>query len=723
MSKMRLIVKKAYDHLRYTLDEEVLNVLLSPEQHKLICAPAGGTKTSLTQMAVALLKLEKLVTGLRHNRKVNSPYDRIASSISRDRILCIVFNRHNAEDIKTVHGKMFDSIYAQSYFSYDPSDEHYSDPSVTASTLHAYSLSIIKDNLDVLKLRSFDLTAETKTRPQFESIIKSVMAESSVPITNSLINNIRQLYDLYVGLKLYETPEDRPLTDTVQFELVLQGMDVPAKYLREIFTKYDKRKKLLRLFEFSDQLRLADQILNIPEKREYYSNYFEVIVADEVQDFTPLMFSIYKSLVGPNTKTITVGDPDQSIYSFLGAHEDAIGQFNNIMGIEAKRFDLAVNRRCRVNTMPFARNVIALNPTRVNREIITNKPDGILNRVDFSKPEEQIQTTYSILMSKPVRTTGILFRNKQQSVLLSRYLFIRKIAVNYINAHAFNDHRLYTMFIDLLYEVFINKTMRGLTMLYRILPFKYDSLKEFLQIDEKGISAKCPNPQFWANIDFTPLYGQNSYFSINGQVEFVKEVARDSNSVIAADVIPRLADMFYHNYAAYLTDIKEDPFAPTILTWVKSDLALGYGLARSIEQFSQTTNNLISQSRSMHAYNISTIHGTKGLEFNRVILNLEGDDVPHQRNISPNALMFQEEEENRLYYVASTRQIDELHVLCNVAKPHRLGDPKFFEGAKQAELKPVFSNSMPDTLAKKDIDEEIVATPRGRSRRISILED
>ena len=68
MSGMRAkyveMVKQVYGRLGYTLDHEILDVLLDDAQHKLVRAPAGGTKTTVSMVWVNLEKVKRMVNFL-----------------------------------------------------------------------------------------------------------------------------------------------------------------------------------------------------------------------------------------------------------------------------------------------------------------------------------------------------------------------------------------------------------------------------------------------------------------------------------------------------------------------------------------------------------------------------------------------------------------------------------------------------------------------------------
>jgi DNA helicase-2/ATP-dependent DNA helicase PcrA len=71
---------------------------------------------------------------------------------------------------------------------------------------------------------------------------------------------------------------------------------------------------------------------------------FKRVMADEVQDFSPINHAMLDRLVGPSTRLLAVGDPNQSIYAFRGAQ-------TNSMALLKERFNmnempLSVSFRC-----------------------------------------------------------------------------------------------------------------------------------------------------------------------------------------------------------------------------------------------------------------------------------------------------------------------------------------------------------------------------------------
>src|SRR5690606_6315003 len=95
----------------------------------------------------------------------------------------------------------------------------------------------------------------------------------------------------------------------------------------------------LRIIDYEDMLRLpvlSGNIKPLPTSA--------LVVLDEVQDYSPLMFSFLLKLVEPGTTVLMIGDPSrQSLQQFSGASPALF----NVMAdyFNCVRLRLTVNRR------------------------------------------------------------------------------------------------------------------------------------------------------------------------------------------------------------------------------------------------------------------------------------------------------------------------------------------------------------------------------------------
>lgn len=83
---------------------------------------------------------------------------------------------------------------------------------------------------------------------------------------------------------------------------------------------------------------------------------FDWIFFDESQDASLMAIELFKKCIKRGTRIICAGDPDQSIYMFAGASEDA---FNKIISDrKTTLFTLPITYRCAKKIVKFANNIV-----------------------------------------------------------------------------------------------------------------------------------------------------------------------------------------------------------------------------------------------------------------------------------------------------------------------------------------------------------------------------
>lgn len=97
----------------------------------------------------------------------------------------------------------------------------------------------------------------------------------------------------------------------------------PKEYAA-LFMNYERQKSSWNLADYTDLLEFWHEQITHGLCRVPWTQ----ILVDEVQDLSPLQLSLIKGLLpASGNGFFGIGDPDQSIYSFRGAHGDALGFF------------------------------------------------------------------------------------------------------------------------------------------------------------------------------------------------------------------------------------------------------------------------------------------------------------------------------------------------------------------------------------------------------------
>ncbi len=115
-----------------------------------------------------------------------------------------------------------------------------------------------------------------------------------------------------------ETPQT--IRDAWQaINLARERLEAPPQNFAPLLQRYAAQKSAWNLADYTDLLEFW---LERVSSGQYPPNWSHVLV-DEVQDLSPLQLTLVRALLSPTGEGFFgIGDPDQSIYGFRGAHGD-----------------------------------------------------------------------------------------------------------------------------------------------------------------------------------------------------------------------------------------------------------------------------------------------------------------------------------------------------------------------------------------------------------------
>lgn len=128
--------------------------------------------------------------------------------------------------------------------------------------------------------------------------------------------------------------------------------------------------------DFDDMmLKCLELFKQCPKELERWQECYEYILVDEFQDINTLQYRLVKMLAAPDNNLFVVGDDDQSVYGFRGAHPGLMFEFEkDFRG--CKRVTLDVNYRCRAEILERAVKLIRYNKERFDKKLVSNKGKG-----------------------------------------------------------------------------------------------------------------------------------------------------------------------------------------------------------------------------------------------------------------------------------------------------------------------------------------------------------
>ncbi|MDL2266825.1 UvrD-helicase domain-containing protein [Desulfovibrio sp. OttesenSCG-928-G15] len=166
-----------------------------------------------------------------------------------------------------------------------------------------------------------------------------------------------------------------------------ERLELPAPEYMEMERRYLAQKNGWNLADYTDLLEFwMEQISG-----GVYSCPYSHILVDEIQDLSPLQLSLVRALLAPSGEGFFgIGDPDQSIYGFRGAHGNCLHFFQESWsGVEV--ISLKRNYRSRGGILQAAHAL--LGDAATGEELIAQRKDAAALHL-FNAPTADAEATW-----------------------------------------------------------------------------------------------------------------------------------------------------------------------------------------------------------------------------------------------------------------------------------------------------------------------------------------
>lgn len=643
------IIKIVYSLLGYQLQPDVLLALLAEPTAELVLATAGGGKTTMSQVKAII---EKIV---RRDEKGNP--------LAGNKMLCLVYNKQNVGQMQRKHAELVTKLYAKGLTGVKI------DKTITCRTMHGFCDEWKNQYIAQLGLLGYTLLKDNAINRVFQSLTRVFAKKYEMKEEEFNIANLTQLYNL-----LHESlmPYDR-MDEVSKFE----DFKYDKSIVIEIFEAYDKMKTSKRVYDFTDMLIKVLELLKTNEKaREEMQMHYSYIIADEIQDFTPIMMEILRWIVGDKTPLLCIGDEDQCIYGFRGA------DIYNTLDFEAKFkggkvYSLGANRRCGKEIFEAAKFVVGHNRLRFDKDMFSTKAGG---NVEYRKYYSQVGQLINIVNElkdmplKDLDDTIICYREKSSSLRLTSMLEEHGLPFYVISGFSPYSHELYKHLIGVLDLMSLARDREYLVNLYKITELSKAECQKVINYDAK-------NKKFRDENDYKHFIDR-SYGEFGKRVGFLKAMNQIHilSQRIDTEPMKNYFEEVFEIFKKYFwnwkkkknnnTDVDEY-FEEQIKKIFMSDLvydAFSKSHARKEEQFK-------SNQHTQSGIAVSTFHKLKGLEFKNVyMIDLADDIFPNYSRIDLQKYPEKvseglKESEVRLMFVAMTRAIDNLYMYYDGDNP------------------------------------------------------
>jgi DNA helicase-2/ATP-dependent DNA helicase PcrA len=445
----------------------------------------------------------------------------------------------------------------------------------------------------------------------------------------------------------------------------------------DLYASYEKAKRRTGNVDFGDLILMPLQILrHHPEVRERTRQRFRIVLVDEYQDSNVAQFELLRELWEPGLYLCVVGDDDQSIYRFRGAEVGNILSFPEVFpGTEVVR--LEQNYRSTQAILDAASAVVSNNRGRLGKTLWTENTGGELPVVSCLEDQEaEADRCAAIVRDGFDGSTAILYRMNAQSLQFEkkfREWGIRFRLVGTVRFYAREEVKDALAYLTLLvnrndevsFRRVVNRPSRGIGAA---------SVEKIVAHwrDRSGGGTPGAGPDLLDACRHTSArLGARARTGLAGFLSCLEELSRLLEEAPLADLARALLARtgLYEMYR--VRDRSEDTDKTANLEEMVSDMA-GYGAGapalnaflESVALASPLDGNRPAprdggsprdgaEAAGAAAVTLITLHNTKGLEFDRVIITgLEEGLFPHDSSLGSDEDL---EEERRLFYVGITR--------------------------------------------------------------------
>ena len=429
-----------------------------------------------------------------------------------------------------------------------------------------------------------------------------------------------------------------------------QVEDIP---FAKLYRQYHAELRRRRWMDYDDQMVYAAQILRQHgDILAYFQDKYRYLCVDEAQDTSRIQHTILKLLAGRRRNLFLVGDEDQSIYGFRAADPGALLRFEEEYPGGRVLF-LEKNYRSTATIVAAADRFIRQNQHRRDKHMVAARGPGPAIQPIWVADRVQQYAQLAQWAQDCDRETAVLYRNNDSALPLLDLLDRQGTGCRCRQMEG---------------TFFTHRVVRDVTDFIAFAAHPADGERFFRLYYKMGVGIPKAAAQWavlqsrgegnlMAILSHCPQLTQRSQVLCQALAEQFTQLLDDRGD----EAIHRLRH--HMGYGDFLSTRGSDPGKLAILEalgrYTPNPSALVTRLGELRERIRQGDSDPNSP------FLLSTIHGSKGLEYQRVILMDVADGVlpladPPLGDHPDPAAVEAYEEERRLFYVAMTRAKEEL---------------------------------------------------------------
>ena len=605
------VIKKIEHDLNFQLSDEQKAILTADKNRPtLINACAGAGKT--TTMMISII------------------YQIMLNQITPQQVLGITFSKRAQLDM----GDKFQKIKSQIETGQNWSLPHF-------STFHALFYRLLRmmypqQRISLVNTNQF----QNKLYQKIQSPIDALSINENVARFTDIASKMINYGYSYDGIHVN--------TNNHNVQIILQNLNNKSDlqtllsffgkaddaYYRDYFnviSEYQRLKQTTGSIDFDDMQALVYRNVStnpmMLQLAQRYLDQYTRLYLDEFQDINPLQWSILRLIVPAQLMQhlVTIGDDDQSIYSFRGSDSGYILNFNKQMP-NAQRFNLSTNYRTASDILDIVKPMIESNTLRLTKSLKANNDGGKISvgyRDRYDNTDKALDQFIKDIEASPNQRYAIISRDNLNLSMLSDKLAEHDIYANLGSEYSiFQNTAIYQIIVSVMLALYNDSFKQFYDVSNKIGFSKYKKyLSNYLDKYQKL-------SDFLASSDSTDSNFATQNQQINRHMQTIL-IAKNSENKKLADKVMKLlftlANTLTNDYFSFVINRHYVSYSKTdyenVINYL-SNLVLEADNPKdffALEDMKRASlENVIQQgARQIQAI---TMHSSKGLEFDETLI-------------------------------------------------------------------------------------------------------
>ncbi|MDR2199849.1 MAG: UvrD-helicase domain-containing protein [Deltaproteobacteria bacterium] len=516
------------------------------------------------------------------------------------------------------------------------------------STFHSFCRLFLKDEIGRLKLPGNFVIIDPEDQKE---ILAGIFSEMGLTLKD--LSYREAIDDILEARKLQA---DSYVADFLE----LNNENIKKRFQKEaldrdseIFLRYVYEQKKCFSLDFNDLINFATYILKtVPEVRERWRDRIEYLMIDEFQDVSLRQYSLGRSLSEKHGNIFIVGDPDQTIYTWRGAHHKIFSNFPDEHP-GCRTVVLSENYRSTPEILETAGTLIERNRLRLSKDVFAVRGPGS-KPVFYHARDENDEARWIARKIQRIASRDPVLKNT--AVLLRAHYLTRSLE------HALVKEKIpYRILCGT--EFYHRVEIKDALCYLRMLSSADDAaFRRVINSPPRGIGKKSMEKIR----DFASGSGLSLYEALKSLAEFdrvlekktkgfiglVEDLKKEADRADLLDLFQAVLDR--SGYEAHLRLRGDNDRLDNLAELKRSVGEFAADPENGLEDFLQSAALFtdLDRERRDDAVQVMTAHTAKGLEFKSVFIpGLSEGIFPSGRADGPEDM----EEERRLCYVAMTR--------------------------------------------------------------------